>query len=391
MFNKIFKLFIKNSEDTKNPAVRAAYGKFLNIVCIAFNVLLFAGKVIAGLISGSVAIIADAFNNLSDASSNVVAFFGFKLSNIPADEEHPYGHGRYEYIASLIVAFLIMVIGFELFKTSIEKIITPSQIKFEWVTFIILASSILVKLFMSIFAKVAGKKISSETLMAVSVDSRNDVIATSAVIVSLFTFKLFNFNADGIVGVIVALIILISGIKIIIETVGTLLGKSPDREYVEEIRKKIMSYDTVIGTHDLMVHDYGPGRKFASVHVEMPAENDPLRSHEIIDDMERDFLKDMNLHISVHYDPIYTKDSLVGEMREYISEEFKKVDGKISIHDLRIVRGIERDIALFDIVLPRGVNYAEKEIKEIANNIVSAKYKSFVTNVTIDRDFANFH
>ncbi len=387
MFNKIFSIFIKNSEDVENNLVRAAYGKFLNIVCIIFNVILFGIKVLAGVISGSVAIIADAINNITDASSNVVGFLGFKLSTLPADEEHPYGHGRYEYIASLIVAFLIMFIGVELLKSSFNKILNPTAIKFEIVTVIILVASILIKLFMSVFSGYAGKKIKSDTLKAVSTDSRNDVIATTAVLISLIIFKFFNINIDGYVGLIVAIFILISGIKIVAETVGTLLGKAPDKEYVEKVRKKIMSYDTVIGTHDLMVHDYGPGRKFASVHVEMPAENDPLLSHEIIDGIENDIFKEMELHISIHYDPISTKDELLSEMKAYIAKKVKEIDKNVTIHDLRIVRGIERNIAVFDLVLPYSVMINEKQVKERVDVIVKEKYPTFDTNIKIDRDF----
>ena len=389
MFNKIFSIFIKNSEDVENPVVRYAYGKFLNISCIVFNVILFVIKLLAGIISGSVAIIADAINNISDASSNVVGFLGFKLSSLPADEEHPYGHGRYEYIASLIVAFIIMFIGIELFRSSFDKILNPTYINFEIVTVIILIVSILIKLFMSVFSGYAGKKIKSETLTAVSTDSRNDVIATLAVLVSLIIFKFFSINIDGYVGVIVSIVILISGIKIIAETVATLLGKAPDKDFVEKVRKKIMSYDTVIGTHDLMVHDYGPGRKFASVHVEMPAENDPIASHEIIDTIEMDIYKEMNLHISIHYDPISTSDELLSEMKEYISLKVKDINEVITIHDLRIVRGIERNIAVFDLLLPYSVKLSEKQVKEEVDKIVKAKYDTFDTNIKIDRDFVS--
>ncbi len=387
MFDKIFSLFIKDSQNVENNLVRATYGKFLNVVCIIFNVILFGIKVLAGIISGSVAIIADAINNISDASSNVVGFLGFKLSSLPADEEHPYGHGRYEYIASLIVAFLIMFIGVELLRSSFDKILNPTAIKFEIVTVIILILSILIKLFMAVFSGYAGKKIKSDTLKAVSTDSRNDVVATTAVLLSLIIFKFFNINIDGYVGLVVAVFILISGIKIVAETVGTLLGKAPDKEYVEKVRKKIMSYDTVIGTHDLMVHDYGPGRKFASVHVEMPAENDPLLSHEIIDGIESDIFKEMELHISIHYDPISTKDELLSEMKGYISTRVKEIEPSVTIHDLRIVRGIERNIAVFDLVLPYSVKISEKQVKERVSEKLKEKYPSFDTNIKIDRSY----
>ncbi len=389
MFNKLFSLFIKNSENVEDTIVRASYGKFLNVLCIIFNVFLFAIKLVAGFLSGSVAIMADAVNNLSDASSNVVGFFGFKLANIPADDKHPYGHGRYEYIAGLTVSFLILMIGIELLKSSFSKIIEPTAMVFEWVVVAILITSILVKLFMFLILSVAGKKINSDTLLATATDCRNDVLSTSAVLISLIILKLFNIDLDGYVGLAVAVFILISGVKIILETVETLLGKAPDKEYVEKIRKKIMSYDSVLGTHDLMVHDYGPGRKFASVHIEMPADNDPLLSHEIIDGIEKDFWHDMNLHISIHFDPISTKDELLTELKLYIAKKVKTIDEKITIHDLRIVRGIERNIAVFDIVLPFSVKMEEKEVKEKIDLLIKENYPSFDTNITIDKDFAS--
>ena len=388
MFNKIFSIFIKNSEDVENPIVRYAYGKFLNVCCIIFNVILFAIKLVAGIISGSVAIMADAVNNLSDASSNVVGFFGFKLANIPADDKHPYGHGRYEYIAGLTVSFIILMIGFELFKSSLSKIINPTLLVFEWIVVGILITSILIKFFMYLILKVAGKKIKSDTLLATSTDCRNDVISTSAVLLSLIVFKLFNIDLDGYVGIVVAIFILISGIKVILETVETLLGKAPEKEYVDEIRKKIMSYDKVLGTHDLMVHDYGPGRKFASVHIEMAVDNDPFLSHEIIDGIEKDFLSDMNLHLIIHYDPISTNDVLLTELKLYIAEKVKTIHEKITIHDLRIVRGIERNIAVFDIVLPFAVKMEENLVKEKIDLLIKEKYPSFDSNITIDKDFA---
>lgn len=389
MFNKIFSIFIKDSENVEDNAVRYAYGKFLNICCILFNILLFAIKTLAGILSGSVAIIADAINNLSDASSNVVGFLGFKLSSLPADEEHPYGHGRYEYIASLIVAFIIMFIGIELFRSSIDKILNPTAIKFEIITVVILIVSILIKLFMSVFSLSAGKKIKSDTLLAVATDSRNDVLATLAVLISLTIFKFFNINIDGYVGVFVSAVILISGVKIVIETVATLLGKAPEKEFVEKLTNKILSYESVLGLHDLLIHDYGPGRRFASAHVEMPAEEDPIKSHEIIDTIEMDIYRELNLHISLHYDPISTKDELLNEMKEYIAVSVKSISDKATIHDLRIVRGIERNIAVFDLLLPYSVKLSEKQIKEETAKLVKEKYPSFDVNIKIDRDFAS--
>lgn len=266
--------------EVKSPQSRAKVGKFSGLLGIVCNILLFGSKLTAGFLSGSVSIIADAINNLSDAASNVISFFGFKMATRPADSEHPYGHGRYEYVSALTVALLIMVIGVELLREGIQKIITPTETEFGWIISAILVFSIVLKIWLCIFNSRLGKAINSNALLATSADSRNDAIATSAVLIAAIISELTGVNTDGFITLGVALFILYSGFVMVKNTLDPLLGKAPDKELVEQVRRKILSYEGVLGAHDLMVHDYGAGRLFASVHVEMSAENDMVKCHE---------------------------------------------------------------------------------------------------------------
>lgn len=388
MTNFLINRLITKGQNSNAPDKRLALGKLSGAVGIFCNVILFLLKIIAGLLFGSVSITADAVNNLSDASSSVISLFGFKLAARPADKEHPYGHGRYEYLSGLMVALIIMVIGAELLRSSILKIIHPTEVEFSWLSVGILSFSILLKLWMMIFNNKIGRMINSKTLFAAAADSRNDVITTAAVLAAALLSRFTSLELDGIMGVAVALFILYSGFGLVRDTLDPMLGKAPEEELVNRIRDKILSYPNVMGTHDLMVHDYGPGRQFASVHVEMPAENDPLISHEIIDDIERDFLENDNLHMIVHYDPISTKDSLVTELRELISEQIKHLDTRLSIHDLRIVKGKSHTNVIFDCVVPHDIEIGEKEIKQFVRNIVTEKYPSCRPVLTIDRSYA---
>lgn len=388
MTNFLINRFIQKNNNPASPESRAAYGKLAGTVGIFCNMILFTAKITAGLFSSSVSITADAVNNLSDASSSIISLFGFKLACRPADEEHPYGHGRYEYLAGLMVAFIIMVIGAELLRNSVMKIIHPTVVEFSWLSVGVLSFSILLKLWMMIFNNKVGRIINSKTLFAAAADSRNDVITTAAVLIAALLSRFTTLELDGIMGVLVALFILYSGFGLVRDTLDPMLGKAPDEELVNAIREKILSYSGVLGTHDLMVHDYGPGRQFASVHVEMAAEDDPLVSHEIIDSIERDFLKNDGLHMIVHYDPISTKDSLVTELREWISEQIKFLDARLSIHDLRIVKGKNRMNVIFDCVVPNDMQIGEKEIKCFVNNIISEKYPEYTAVITIDRSYA---
>ena len=348
----LIRCFIKRPDDVKDAAVRTAYGNLASLVGMACNILLCIGKLLAGTLFGSIAIMADALNNLSDASSNVVSLIGFRLAAKAPDAEHPYGHARYEYLAGLVVSVTILAIGLSLLKESALKVLHPTPVAFSWLSIGVLAASILVKLWLSGFNRTVGKKINSETLMATAADSRNDVLTTGAVLLSTILCSLTGYGiVDGIMGVGVAAFILWSGWGLVMDTLSPLLGESPSPELVEHIERTVMSYPGVLGMHDLMVHDYGPGHQFASLHVEFPAETDPLTAHDVIDNIENDFLKKDRLQVTIHYDPIVTADASVGVLRARLQEHARQLD---SIHDLRIVPGDSHTNVLFDLVFPAG-------------------------------------
>ena len=351
----LIRCFIKRPDDVKDAAVRTAYGNLASLVGMACNILLCIGKLLAGTLFGSIAIMADALNNLSDASSNVVSLIGFRLAAKAPDAEHPYGHARYEYLAGLVVSVTILAIGLSLLKESALKVLHPTPVAFSWLSIGVLAASILVKLWLSGFNRAVGKKINSETLMATAADSRNDVLTTGAVLLSTILCSLTGYGImDGIMGVGVAAFILWSGWGLVMDTLSPLLGESPSPELVEHIERTVMSYPGVLGVHDLMVHDYGPGHQFASLHVEFPAESDPLTAHDVIDNIENDFLKKDRLQVTIHYDPIVTADASVGVLRARLKEHARQLDPRLSIHDLRIVPGDSHTNVLFDLVFPAG-------------------------------------
>ena len=351
----LIRCFIKRPDDVKDAAVRTAYGNLASLVGMACNILLCIGKLLAGTLFGSIAIMADALNNLSDASSNVVSLIGFRLAAKAPDAEHPYGHARYEYLAGLVVSVTILAIGLSLLKESALKVLHPTPVVFSWLSIGVLAASILVKLWLSGFNRAVGKKINSETLMATAADSRNDVLTTGAVLLSTILCSLTGYGIiDGIMGVGVAAFILWSGWGLVMDTLSPLLGESPSPELVEHIEQTVMSYPGVLGVHDLMVHDYGPGHQFASLHVEFPAETDPLTAHDVIDNIENDFLKKDRLQVTIHYDPIVTADASVGVLRARLKEHARQLDPRLSIHDLRIVPGDSHTNVLFDLAFPAG-------------------------------------
>ena len=351
----LIRCFIKRPDDVKDAAVRTAYGNLASLVGMACNILLCIGKLLAGTLFGSIAIMADALNNLSDASSNVVSLIGFRLPAKAPDAELPYGHARYEYLAGLVVSVTILAIGLSLLKESALKVLHPTPVAFSWLSIGVLAASILVKLWLSGFNRAVGKKINSETLMATAADSRNDVLTTGAVLLSTILCSLTGYGImDGIMGVGVAAFILWSGWGLVMDTLSPLLGESPSPELVEHIERTVMSYPGVLGVHDLMVHDYGPGHQFASLHVEFPAETDPLTAHDVIDNIENDFLKKDRLQVTIHYDPLVTADASVGVLRARLKEHARQLDPRLSIHDLRIVPGDSHTNVLFDLVFPAG-------------------------------------
>lgn len=384
MTGLLLKLFVRNSDQVEDPSVRSAYGKLAGLVGIICNVLLFAGKLLAGLISGSVSVMADAVNNLSDASSSVVTLLGFKLAEKPADSDHPFGHARIEYLSGLVVAVMILLIGVELVKSSVDKILHPGVVAFTWLTAGILVASILVKLWMAAFSRTLGKKIASATLEATAADSRNDVISTAAVLAAGLVGKFTGWSIDGYAGLAVALFILYSGVSLIKETVDPLLGAATDPELVQEIGSEILSYDKILGIHDLVVHDYGPGRRFASVHVEMDSREDPLACHDLIDDIERDFARKHNLQLVIHYDPVVTDDEELNRMRKLVANEVASIDPRLSIHDFRMVRGPKHTNLIFDLVLPFEMDSRRDELKQLIDQRVQFEDSKYYTVITFD-------
>ena len=388
MTEALIRLFIKNPEKTHDPAVRAAYGNLASWVGILCNLALCAGKFMVGTLSGSISVAADAVNNLSDALSSVVSLLGFRLGSRPADEEHPYGHARFEYLSGLAVAVMVLVIGLELGKTSLGKILAPPPVTFSWVTVGVLAASILVKLWMALFNRKVGGRIHSGALIATAADSRNDVLTTGAVLTAALISHFARVELDGWMGLAVALFILYSGVGLVKSTIDPLLGLAPDPELVKYIHERVMSYPNVLGTHDLMVHDYGPGRQFASVHVEMAAEGDVMASHDVIDNIERDFLENDGLHVVIHFDPIVTSDERVGDMRRWLSEAVKEIDGALTIHDLRMVPGPTHTNLIFDCVVPAGFAMSELDVKQAIKHLVRQKDPRYFCVITVECGYA---
>jgi cation diffusion facilitator family transporter len=348
----LLRLFFRRLPDPADPASRGKIGIFSGIVGIFCNLLLFTGKLIVGLASRSVSITADAMNNLSDATSSIVTLVGFRLAERPADEDHPYGHARYEYLSGLAVAALIVVIGFELARTSFEKILHPTPVEFSLPLVLVLAGSIGVKLWMYFFNRGLGKFIGSQTLMATAADSRNDVISTGAVLLACIVGQLTGLKIDGYVGLLVALFILWSGVGIAKDTIDPLIGAKPDESLVHAIAYLMTSHPNILGIHDLMVHDYGPGRRFASVHAELDHRIDPLVAHEILDEIERQAKRDLHVDLVIHYDPIVTDDPEVTAVHTRVTQILRGIDPRLSIHDFRMVSGPHHANVIFDMVIP---------------------------------------
>lgn len=349
--------------DYRSPQGRAKVGSLSGAVGIGANVLLFLGKLAAGLLTGSVSITADAMNNLSDASSSIVTLLGFKLASMPADEDHPYGHARFEYLSGLAVAVMIMLIGFELAKTSVEKILNPTEVVFSGIAVAVLLGSIAVKMWLFLFNRKLGRLIDSTALEATAADSRNDCVSTLAVLAAGTIEHFLHLPIDGFVGLGVAVFILWSGWGLAKQTISPLLGEAASPELRALIVDYIGVQPHVLGYHDLMVHDYGPGQRFASIHVEMDAGDDPLFCHELIDDMERECMRSHGIHLVIHYDPVITNDPEINRLREKVIENLRQQDPRMTIHDFRMVRGMAHTNLIFDVALPVSLRNREKEIQ----------------------------
>ena len=382
----LIRRFVPDAEKVNDSRVRGAYGKLAGIAGIVANVLLFVGKLLAGVLSGSVAIIADAFNNLSDAGSSIVTLVGFRLSSAPPDKEHPFGHGRMEYLSALTVAALIMMAGVELATSAVDKILHPAVTEFSWVAIVILIASILVKAWMAYFNRSIGRRIHSEALTASATDSRNDVICTAVVLLSSVFTLITGIVVDGWVGVAVALFVIWSGFSIMRETISPLLGQAPEPELVAAIRDMVLAQEGIIGVHDLIVHNYGPGRCIVSLHAEVPSNADILKSHEVIDSVERRLSKEMNIIACIHMDPVDTQDERVAALRVLSETILQDIDPAFTLHDFRVVFGEKRINVIFDAVVPFSYQESASLQAEIERRLQVVDPRLYAV-ITVDREW----
>lgn len=352
----LVRLFVKDFERIDDTRVRTAYGILASVVGIFCNVLLFGVKVLIGTVMGSIAVVADAFNNLSDAFSSIISFVGVKLASRPADKEHPFGHGRYEYIAAFIVACMVIEVGFTFVKSAFDKILHPESLTFSLISVIILCLSILVKLWLGMFNRTLGKRINSTVMKATAADAMGDVLTTSATIASILIYRIFDWNVDGFVGLIVAVVVVLAGVGIARDTIRPLLGESSDPEIYQMVKDKVESYDGIVGTHDLIVHNYGPTRSMATIHAEVPNNVNIEVSHELIDRIERDVTRETGIFLVIHMDPVDVDDAFVCEWRNQVYDVVREMDEHVSAHDFRLVNGKDQINLIFDIVVPYSYN-----------------------------------
>ena len=384
----LVKHFVKNYEKVSDVEVRTAYGILASFVGIGCNLILFAAKLAVGLVINSISVMADAFNNLSDAASSIIGFVGVKMAEKPADEDHPFGHGRIEYISAFIVAFIVIQVGFSLFKTSIDKIRNPESMTFSLVSVLILVLSIGVKLWLALFNRSLGKRIQSTVMMATAADALGDVMTTSATILSVIIFGVTGWNLDGFFGLAVSVVVMIAGVNIAKDTLTPLIGEPIDPSIYHEITEFVEKYDGIIGTHDLIVHNYGPSRSMASIHAEVPNDEPIENSHEIIDKIERDCAKQLGIFLVIHMDPVEMKDEKVIRIRKKTEQLLKELDPACSIHDFRVVWGAERINLIFDMVIP--IEYDEKRRNDLPLQLmerlkgVDSRYESVIT---VDYDY----
>lgn len=388
MISLLSRIFIKRREEYSDPAVRRSYGVLCGAVGIALNVLLFIGKFIVGTAAASVSITADAFNNLSDAGSSVVTLIGFRLAGLKPDPEHPYGHGRMEYVSGLIVAMVIILMGFELLISSIERIVSPEATEFSWTGVAVLAASILVKAYMFIYNRVTAHRIDSVAMKATALDSLTDCIATLAALAALIAGRYLNWRIDGWSGAFVSLFVIYSGFSAAKETISPLLGQPPERELVDDIERTVTAHENILGIHDLVVHDYGPGRMMMSLHAEVPAEGDVLELHDLIDNIERELKEKFSCEAVVHMDPVRTHDEVTERLKLMTCEILRSVSPELRMHDFRVVTGPTHTNLLFDVVVPFGFKKSFEEIsREINKRLESVNDGKFFAVIDFDREF----
>lgn len=386
MTNLLISLFIKNKDHVEDSNVRNAYGKMAGIVGIMYNLFLFAGKFFAGVITGAISITADAFNNLSDAASSIITLVGFDMAGKPADKDHPFGHGRMEYVSGLVVSLLILMMGVELFKSSVEKVLHPEVISEQWISYMILVVSIFVKFWMYMFNRSIGWKIHSETMKATASDSLNDCVSTAAVFGGMLIFHYFHLNVDGVVGIVVACFVLWGGYESVRDTLNPLLGESPDPELVTKIKEMVLRHEMVIGVHDIVVHDYGPGRRIVSLHAEVPATENIMEVHDVMDHIEMRLMEEYHCEATIHMDPVVTNDEEVTETKKEVQDLVKGYDPDLSIHDFRMVKGPTHTNVIFDLLIPYGKKYQqEKVVEDIKKKVKEEMPGNHYAVIRVDR------
>jgi cation diffusion facilitator family transporter len=387
MINWLIKSFIKDHEQVNDSEVRTKYGTLSSIVGISVNILLSLSKIVIGLLFNSIAVTADGINNLSDAASSVVTLVGFKMSSRPADKDHPFGHARIEYLTGLILGIAILLVGVELIRSSYGKIVNPEITTYSAVMIVVLVLSIFMKFWLSSFYAKIADRISSATIKAASVDSRNDVIATGAVLLAIIISKLTGLELDGYMGIVVALFIIYSGVDILKDILNPLLGEMPEPDFVEQIEKKLLSYDGILNIHDLVLHNYGPNRYFATVHAEVDAREDILKSHDLIDNIERDFARDLDINLVIHLDPIITDDQEINQFREMTSSIVVSIDERLSMHDFRVVKGETHTNLIFDVVVPAGCELDSGDLVKKIKKAIKAENETYYAVITIDTNY----
>ena len=384
----LVKRFVKNYDRVEEAQVRTAYGAMASMVGIGCNILLFLAKMAIGLLANSISVMADAFNNLSDAASSIVGFVGVKMAQKPADDDHPFGHGRIEYIAAFIVAFLVLQVGFSLFTGSVEKIFRPDDLTFKWVSVLVLGLSVGVKLWLSLFNRRLGKRINSKVMLATSADALGDAAATSAAIFSMLVYGIFGWNIDAVVGLAVSVVVMLAGINIARDTLAPLIGEAIDPELYEQITNFVEGFDGIVGTHDLIVHNYGPSKSMASIHAEVPNDCDLEETHEIIDRIEREAARRFGLLLVIHMDPVETHDQRVLEFKAMVEDVIEKMDSRLSIHDFRMVDGRENINLIFDLVAPREYKGADVgKLKAEVSSQVRRRDKRCTCVITVENSF----
>lgn len=385
MLTILTRIFIKNPDQYEDPSVREAYGILCGAIGILLNTLLFAGKLLAGIISGSIAITADSLNNFSDAGSSIVTLLGFKLASQQPDSDHPFGHGRFEYISGLIVAFIILLMGFELLKSSVVKILHPEKPEISPLILVILLLSIAVKCYMAFYNKKIGTRIHSVSMAATAMDSLSDVVATTLVLISTLLAACTDIIVDGYCGVAVAIFILITGFHAAKDTISPLLGQAPDPEFVKQVNDIVLSYDGIIGVHDLMVHNYGPGRLHISLHAEVPADGDILQMHDLIDLIEHNLRTALKCSAVIHMDPVCVNDPETNQLRDMVEKILEETDPCLSMHDFRIVKGPTHTNLIFDVVAPYSYKLSDNALTELLTYKIKTIAPEYFAVIDVDK------